>query len=266
MTVNQDLLEELKQSVSVLQKRLEPLAMKNASEKATAKKHKAQTSTADKVVLCELGKLNQAVHNITTVQAEAVSMFDSLGVLTTELNEALERRFEEFRSRPIRTKHFRSEEKERARQALAAFELSDDEDETGVCLEGIKLGDGKYNEIWSFSHNVRKLQRMIKAKEIIVSIKSKGEHKLRNSNRPNQHGHPRPLKMEMNEPKKQVSTSRPRFNVAEADQSPVISQLFAETAPIIGVSDNTAVRMPIPLDNCVPQFQNALAEPFSVRF
>jgi len=42
---------------------------------------------------------------------------------------------------------------------LAQFELSEDEEQ--VDLEGIQLGDGKYDKFSHFSQNVRKLQKMI---------------------------------------------------------------------------------------------------------
>ena len=76
MTVNKGLLSELKESVNLLHKRLDPPSMRQTSDKSTAKKQKCATSVADKVALGELGKLNQAVHNIQTVQAEASTMFD----------------------------------------------------------------------------------------------------------------------------------------------------------------------------------------------
>lgn len=56
---------------------------------------------------------------------------------------------------PVKTKHFSPQDKSQVRQALTIFELSEDDEQ--VDLEGIQLGDGKYEKVSGFAQNVRKL-------------------------------------------------------------------------------------------------------------
>jgi hypothetical protein len=72
---------------------------------------------------------------------------------------------------PVKTKQLPSSEKEQVRQALTLFELSEDEEQ--VDLEGIQLGDGKYEKVHRFAQNVRKLQKLINAQQTINMIKTK---------------------------------------------------------------------------------------------
>ena len=103
----------------------------------------------------ELARLTQLVSNIELMQAEAANSHDLLIAETEELNENMQSKFKNFRSVPVKTKHFSTQDKSQLRHALTEFELSEDEEQ--VDLEGIQLGDGKYEKISSFAQNVRKL-------------------------------------------------------------------------------------------------------------
>ena len=89
------------------------------------------------------------------MQTEGTNSFDLLLSQTEGLNETIQSKFKQFREAPIKTKHFSPSEKAKVRQALTHFELSEDEEQ--VDLEGIQLGDGKYEKVSAFAQNVRKL-------------------------------------------------------------------------------------------------------------
>ena len=99
MTVNTDLIQQLKQSANNLQRRLEPVATaKLASEKASAKKkgikpEKSPTSSQNEQVKAELARLTTVVNNIETMQAETHSVFQEMAFLTKELNSTIEMKF-----------------------------------------------------------------------------------------------------------------------------------------------------------------------------
>lgn len=88
-----------------------------------------------------------------------------------QLNDKMMVHFKQFRSHPVKIKHFTEEEKTLTRQVLDQFENSSDEEL--VKLEGIQLGDGNYERISNFSSNVHKLHKLLKAKTTIEKIKDK---------------------------------------------------------------------------------------------
>ena len=142
---------------------------KSSAKKKGLKQEKSGAAGPSDRIQEDLSNLITVVNNIETMHGETHAVLQEMASLTKELNTKIESKFEQFRSQPVRTKHFNAEEKARTRQALSQFELSDEEDH--VCLEGIRLGDGKYNQIWAFQQNVRKLMRMVLARQIIHSIK-----------------------------------------------------------------------------------------------
>ena len=99
MTVNTDLIQQLKQSTNNLQRRLEPVtAAKLSGEKGSAKKkamklEKSPTSSQNELVKAELGRLATVVNNIETMQAETQSVFQEIAFLTKELNSTIEMKF-----------------------------------------------------------------------------------------------------------------------------------------------------------------------------
>ena len=99
MTVNTDLIQQLKHSTNNLQRRLEPVAVaKPPGEKGSAKKkamklEKSPTSSQNELVKAELGRLATVVSNIETMQAETQSVFQEMAFLTKELNSTIEMKF-----------------------------------------------------------------------------------------------------------------------------------------------------------------------------
>lgn len=100
MTVNTDLIQQLKHSTNNLQRRLEPVAVaKPPGEKGSAKKkamkmEKSPTSSQNELVKAELGRLSTVVNNIETMQAETQSVFQEMAFLTKELNSTIEMKFQ----------------------------------------------------------------------------------------------------------------------------------------------------------------------------
>lgn len=90
---------------------------------------------------------------------------------TERLNDSIVKKFDQFRKKGIKVHQFSSKDKALTKQALAEFELSADEDQ--VDMEGIQIGDGNYRIISHFSVNVRKLYKMIKARQIINALRSR---------------------------------------------------------------------------------------------
>ena len=123
----------------------------------------------EEAAIHEIGFMSQLITNIDMMQSEAASSLQSLIAKTQELNEEIESQFELFRSKPTKTKNLSEKQKSRIRTVLTQFEQSDDEEQ--VDLEDIPLGDGKYEKISQFSQNVRKLQKMIKAEQVIDQMK-----------------------------------------------------------------------------------------------
>ena len=100
MTVNTDLIQQLKHSTNNLQRRLEPVAVaKPPGEKGLAKKkamkmEKSPTTSQNELVKAELGRLSTVVNNIETMQAETQSVFQEMAFLTKELNSTIEMKFQ----------------------------------------------------------------------------------------------------------------------------------------------------------------------------
>ena len=162
-------MSKIKQSLATLQKMTNqtqttktPSSLAEKGKRGKAAREKGTAATAvDPLLQAELAKLNTLVQNLDLMQSEAANSYELLVTQTEGLNQAILSKFEQFRSRPIRTKHFTVEEKSQLRQALTHFELSDDEEQ--VDLEEIQLGDGKYEKISGFALNVRKLKKLINA-------------------------------------------------------------------------------------------------------
>lgn len=62
---------------------------------------------------------------------------------TDTLNKAMETKFDKFRQKPIKTRHFTPKEKEQTVKILTEFEHSGDEDQ--VDSESIQLSDANYD-------------------------------------------------------------------------------------------------------------------------
>ena len=73
----------------------------------------------------------------------------------------------------MKIKKFKQADKELVTKHLMQYEMSEDEEQ--VELEDIQVGDGKYLQFAQFSQNIRKFKKMIKAKQIIGTLKNKGK-------------------------------------------------------------------------------------------
>lgn len=118
---------KIKQSLTSLQKHSSP-AKAPTAEKGKRPKAKDKITTLDPFVQAEIVKLNQLVANLELMQTEAANSYDALIDQTAGLNETIKSKFEDFRSVPVKTKHFSSAEKAQVRQALTNFEHSEDEE------------------------------------------------------------------------------------------------------------------------------------------
>ena len=119
----------------------------------------------EELTLAEIRNVSQIVTNMEVLQQEESTFNNSLLQQTDKLNIKILKQFKSFREEPIKTKSFSKQDKALTRKVLSQFELSSDEEQ--VNLEGIQLGDGKYEKISKFSSNVRKLQKLIEARQAI---------------------------------------------------------------------------------------------------
>lgn len=118
-TINQDLMTKLKMSLAHLQRQLTPSKPgqdKNGNKKTSkVQKDKADISVTAEYAINEVVIMSQLVTNIELMQSEAESSLELFIGKTQELNSEIEYQFDQFRSRPTKTKNFTDKDKNQIR-------------------------------------------------------------------------------------------------------------------------------------------------------
>ena len=159
---------KVKLSLEALKKMFTPTTEKGKKAK------KLDNKNVDKEeAMAELNRLTTLFQNIELMQSETVTLQENLIKDTDKLNQEIEAEFQKFRENPVKIKKFKQADKELVTKHLMQYEMSEDEEQ--VDLEDIQVGDGKYLQFAQFSQNIRKFKKMIKAKQIIGTLKNKGK-------------------------------------------------------------------------------------------